>query len=496
MHRILMGVALCGVALSATAEFADYVFVPAVKTQADVAAKSVAAGAVASLKAGTVPRFQIDDFAGQTHTLKQDGDKSALQVGEGAILGWSSADLFESQPPQDGLNVWRASITSVDASGLRLRVNLDRLHPEDEVWLLDENGDNAFGPFTLANSGANGRWLPTTTGDSVVVELRSPRTLLPNITLESLSHFFQSPMTKQSDCPLSADCLEPASIQEVSSGIGRLFVTNEGGQTFLCSGALLNNPVTAEDLESYFLTADHCFQGSATTIFADGIEVVWDFRTNGCPGTEPPDLNGLPRSTGVAFLRNSTALDGVLMELGNVPVGDRGRAYLGWDTRAPRIGVEAVSIHHPGTAAMKASLGNVNNVNVDTRFGNDQTTLSWDEGLTEGGSSGSPVMFNDGLFRVFGMLSNGNVQRCGLNNPRLDQYSSFRLFFSSANGFLNQATPPDGGRSSYASTDGPDGSGGCTLDAGELECAAGNILVSGLALLTLLFMGNIGRAKP
>jgi hypothetical protein len=273
-----------------------------------------------------------------------------------------------------------------------------------------------------------------------------------------------------------------------------LFVTNDGGQTFLCSGALLNNAVT-DDLESYFLTADHCFQDSATAIFADGIEVVWDFRTNGCPGAEPPNLNGLPRSTGVAFLRNSTALDGMLMELDAVPVGTRGRAYLGWDTRAPRIADPAVGIHHPGSAAMKASLGSVNDIDVDTQFGNDQTTLSWDDGLTEGGSSGSPVMFNDGLFRVFGMLSNGNFQSCGDSSPRLDQYSSFRGFFSSISGFLIQATPPDGGRDTYSETGGPDG-GGCTPEAGDVESAAANILVSGLAILTLLFMGNIGRAKP
>ena len=495
MHRILVGSALCCLALSAAGEFADYHFVPAVKAQPDTLAKSVAAGAAARLKAGSVPRFQIDDFAGQTQSLEQDAGKSGLQVGEGAILGWSSAELFEAQSPQDGLNVWSASITSVDASGLRLRVNLDRLHPEDEVWLVDGTGGNAFGPFTLANSGADGRWLPTTSGDTVVVELRSPRAILPNITLDSLSHFFESPLAKQLECPLSADCLESAEEQEVSSAIGRLFVTTEGGKTFLCSGALLNNAVT-EDLESLFLTADHCFQGSDTAIFADGIEVVWDFRTNGCPGTEPPNLNGLPRSTGVAFLRNSTALDGMLVELGDVPVGTRGRAYLGWDTRAPRIGDAAISIHHPGTKAMKASLGSVNDVDVDTQFGNDQTTLSWDEGLTEGGSSGSPVMFDDGLLRVFGMLSNGNVQACGRDNLRLDQYSSFRRFFSSISGFLSQATPPDGGRDKYASTEGPDGGGGCTLEEGEVESAAGNILVSGLAILTLLFMGSIGRTKP
>src|SRR5690606_12743184 len=140
----LMGAALCGLALSATGEFADARFVPPAKAQSDLAAKSVATGAASSLHAGAVPRYQIDDFAGQEIALKEDSGKSGLQVAEGAALGWSSEQLFEAQAPENRLNVWRASITSVDAAGLRLRVNLDRLHPDDEVWIVDGTGENAF----------------------------------------------------------------------------------------------------------------------------------------------------------------------------------------------------------------------------------------------------------------------------------------------------------------------------------------------------------------
>lgn len=498
MYRILLGAALCALALNATAEFADYRFIPPAKALSSEQANAVAAGATSALRANAVPSYQIDDFAGQTEALKSAVETPALQVGSGAMLGWASADLFEAQGTQDGLNIWRASVASVDASALRLRVNLARLHPDDEVWVIDLAAPHAFGPFTLANTSSNGRWLPTTMGDTVVVELRSPRAVMPDITLEMLSHYFSSPATKQLDCPLSADCSDSTPLQEVSTGIGRMTVTDEDGTSFLCSGALLNNQIT-DAAEGLFLTADHCFQGTNDTIFADGVEVIWDLRTNGCPGSEPSDgtIAGLPRSTGTAFLRNSTALDGMLLRLDIVPVGTRGRAYLGWDTRAPRIGDGAVGLHHPDGTAMKESIGRVNEINLDTRFGDLQTTLSWDEGLTEGGSSGSPVMFDDSNFRVFGMLSNGNFQACGISNARLDQYSSFREFFALAGGFLNLATPPDDGSDFYERNGSPRGAGssGCDFEAQSVEKASGNILVSGLALLTLLGMGALGRNR-
>lgn len=494
MKQIILAVALFGLALPVMAESADYRFVPPAKALPDGPARAVAAAARAGLQAGTVPRYQIEDYAGQSDFLKESADSPALQVGAGAQLDWQSADLFEVQSPVDGLNVWRASITSVDASALRLQVNLERLYPDDELWVVDVVGGRAFGPFTLADTGARGRWLPTTMGDTTVLELRSPRNSLPEMTVTTLSHYFESPTTKQLDCPISADCAEDTALHEVSTGIGRMSVTDERGTTFLCSGALLNNAVT-DDLEGLFLTADHCFQGTSAVIFSDGVEVIWDMRMNGCPGAEPSagTVAALPRSTGAAFLRTSATLDSVLLKLASVPVGTLGRAWLGWDTRAPRIGDAVVGMHHPDGTALKESIGGVNNINVDTRFGQNQTTISWDEGITEGGSSGSPVMFDDTKFHVFGMLSNGNFQACNNANARLDQYSSFRDFFAEAGGFLTLATPPDAGRSKYSESR---GLFGCAKGQEEtLQQSAGNILVSGLAILTLLGMGAFERRR-
>ena len=144
---------------------------------------------------------------------------------------------------------------------------------------------------------------------------------------------------------------------------------------------------------------------------------------------------------------------------------------------------------------MKASLGVVNGVDVANGGGLRQTELSWSDGLTEQGSSGSPSMFNDGNLRIFGMLSTGNFQFCGDTQPRLDQYSNFREFFTQIGGFLTDTTPPSAGRTTYSSTTGGDGSpttlSGCLQATAKSKDVAGDILLSGLAILTLFGLGAL-----
>lgn len=70
MHRLLIGATLCALALNATAEFADYRFIPPAKALSDGQSDAVAVGAAAAWNADLVPQYQIDDFAGQTEALK------------------------------------------------------------------------------------------------------------------------------------------------------------------------------------------------------------------------------------------------------------------------------------------------------------------------------------------------------------------------------------------------------------------------------------------
>lgn len=483
--------------LAALAESADYIFVPPAAKSIEHTDGPLPAGALSKALTAPFPRFTVDTYAGQSEALRKSQTMPGLQVAKGIDLDWSEQPLFD-QPVVTGSEYdWRTSIQSVDATALRVKVDLSALRSDESLWVVDPAGTRPFGPYTAADADAAAgfRWLPTIMGDEAILWIKSSSADRPALTVLGLSHFYDSPATTKGSlpCPLPADCITDTSLQEISTGIGRLSVTDDRGNSVLCSGALLNN-ATTEALEAYFLTADHCFQDFPGTIFASAVEVIWDFRASGCDGAEPSTatLSLLPRSTGAAFLGNSATIDGMLLRLVAVPVGTRGRAYIGWDTRTPSAGESVVCLHHPGGDAMKESIGTVSRTGVNSSFGQNQTTLSWTEGITEGGSSGSPSLFSATNFRIFGMLSNGNFQSCSSAAARLDQYSSFRDFFGVVGGFLVDATPPNAGRSSYttASTGGggsdPTTVRGCIMDAAASRNVAGDLLVSGLALLTLL----------
>jgi hypothetical protein len=500
MRKLLLGAILVTATFSVHGESADYTFVPPTSKAALQPAGPVSASALSTMLDEDYPRYSIETYAGQTKALKQASTGPALQVAVGAALDWSGLSIFDQPSKKGSVYHWRTNIQSVDATALRLKVDLNQLHPDDTVWVIDTLADHAFGPYTLADTETNGRWLATTMGDNAVLWVCTTSASRPNVTVKALSHHYESMVPKQTNpCPIPADCITNTALTEVSTGIGRLTITDEQGIGGLCSGALINNENTAT-LEAYFLTADHCFNGSAATIFASGLEVVWDFRASGCDGVEPSQGNvaSYPRSTGSAFLGNSTTLDGVLLELASVPVGTRGRAYLGWDTRTPIVSEDVVCLHHPAGTAMKESIGTVKTLDVDTTFGQNQTTLTWSEGLTEGGSSGSPSVYNDGnFFRIFGMLSNGNFQSCSDASERVDQYSSFREFFSQVGGFLVDATPPSAGSSSYAqnNTGGEETLTGCLQDTAKSRTNAGDLLVAGLALMCMAAWSSF-RTRP
>lgn len=425
MNRVACVLILLAVASGALGEFADYVYVPPAKGaengQVDDTAAAVAQWAV-------LPQlhYVFDERAGANEVLKSRFESELpLRVADGYYVGLDSPVLFETGARDGDNNVFVVRITSQDATAVRLLADLNGLGPDDEVWVADPDALRAFGPYGVADAHDGGRWLPTIAGDTVLVVVRTPEEACPFIEIIDVSHFFIDLAKAVFPCPIEADCVSETAYKEVSTGVGMLIIPAVGGGQFQCSGALLNNPDTAE-LENYLLTAHHCFPSSAD---ADQMEVFWDYRASACDGSGVPDLDTVPRSEGAENLAESSTFDGQFLRLNNVPVGARGRAWLGWDTRDPVIGDEIAGAHHPSGNPLKACFGAVTEVDVDTSLGDDQTEVHWDEGITEQGSSGSPLMFHNIGFRVLGMLSNGPVHDCANPPQNRDNFSAFRRFF-------------------------------------------------------------------
>lgn len=425
MNRVAYLLVFCTVASGAWGEFADYVYVPPAKGAGDGLAEGTAA-AVAQWAALPQLHFVFDERAGANEVLKSRFEaETPLRIADGYYVGLDSAALFEEGARDGDVNAFVVRVASQDATAIRLLVDLSALGAEDEVWVADPDAERAFGPYGAADARDGGRWLPTIIGDTALVVVRTPDEDCPLIEIIDVSHFFIDLAKAVFPCPIEADCVSDTAYREVSTGVGLLIIPAVGGGQFQCSGALLNNPDTAE-LENYLLTAHHCFPSSAD---ADQMEVFWDYRASACDGSGVPDLNTVPRSEGAENLAESSTFDGQFLRLDNVPVGARGRAWLGWDTRDPVIGDEIAGAHHPSGNPLKAAFGTVTEVDVDTFLGDDQTEVHWDEGITEQGSSGSPLMFDNIGFRVLGMLSNGPVHDCANPPQNRDNFSAFRRFF-------------------------------------------------------------------
>jgi hypothetical protein len=363
-----------------------------------------------------------------------------LRGGEVASVDMGPGDLFGEAIADGGMWLYLASVTSVDAQAIRLRVDLSALESGAEVWVIDPQVPRAFGPYAATapdgkDSEEGAQWLAATQGEEAVLMVRMPSAVVPQVRLAQYSHIFLSfkEIAKLLPCNIDLACETDETILEDSSGTAIILV---GGDWF-CSGVLINNAQT-ETASPFFLTANHCI---CTRQEARTTEVYWDYRNSTCHANDAPEMDSLSRSNGVGLLAASADLDLTLIRLDTVPVGDYGRTYLGWDTRAPVVDDSVLTIHYPDASHMRITKGLVRSVG-DQEGGREKLVkVHWDEGVTEAGSSGAPLLFAETV-RIAGALSQGPDHTCGLDRSgNIDWFGSFRDFYPLVSQYIDTPTP-------------------------------------------------------
>ncbi len=177
---------------------------------------------------------------------------------------------------------------------------------------------------------------------------------------------------------------------------------------------MINN--TNNNGTPYLLTANHCYTSSV------GSWVFWfNYQSSTCsnPGSSPA-YNSLSGSTLKARRSNS---DFCLLQLNSTPPTAWDVFYSGWNrgTAAPK---QETGIHHPSGDIKKISRDNNAATNGGAGgWGSDHWRVYWDQGVTEGGSSGSPLY--DQNKRIVGQL-HGGASYCGASAANLwDEYGKF-----------------------------------------------------------------------
>ncbi len=216
--------------------------------------------------------------------------------------------------------------------------------------------------------------------------------------------------------------------QKEKRGVAHI-VFKVGSSYYLCSGSLINN--TNEDGTPYFLTANHC-GGNASAADRYAWQFYFNFERPACGSGTAPQNQVITGCKLISTGPISGGSDFQLLTFNSDVPENYAPYYNGW-SRLTTNPAPGVSIHHPSGDVKKISTSNsiVNNaasINVGGSIMPKNSTwrVTWSEnangwGVTEGGSSGSPLFNQNGL--IIGTLSGGSSM---CNNPTSpDFYGKF-----------------------------------------------------------------------
>lgn len=320
----------------------------------------------------------------------------------------------------DGGRLWRLTIEAPDAVGVRLHLRRTAL-PEDGdiVAYATLRPWHARGPYTAASfRGRDARWTETVFSERVTLECYSPPTAGPpdiDVSVDRIVHLYRSPFALAKEGPCHNDVTCYAAWQDTSSAISGIQIV-QGLSAVWCTGCLLNDQDPTGP-RNYYMTANHCVSNQNQ---ADSTEYYWFFQTAACNGS-PPVLGDVPLTGGGAdYLAGKSRLlgnDFAFLQLRTPPPG--GVTYAGWTTAAPGASETLSGIHHPDGAFKRISFGTVIRSNPNYWF------VRWSAGVTEPGSSGSPLFNAQQQF--IGQLF-GGFSSCQNPDAR-DEYGRFDVSF-------------------------------------------------------------------
>lgn len=224
-------------------------------------------------------------------------------------------------------------------------------------------------------------------------------------------------------CEVDINCREGDNWQTEKKSVCRIIF---GG--YACSGALINN--TNFDGTPYFLTANHCISSEEK---ANICIFYFNYENTTCGVNSTPSLQTL---SGATLKATSTSTDFTLLELLEVPNISFQPYFAGWDRNISH-GAGGVGIHHAKLLPKKISTYEIVPKLNSCRYplpNNFYLIDEWVEtehghGVTEGGSSGSPLFNNK--HRIIGQLyggCSGHNDNC--DNPSND-YSVYGKFYLS-----------------------------------------------------------------
>ena len=332
----------------------------------------------------------------------------------------------------NGDRIWRILITSPEALSLNFIFDNLFIPKGGSLYIYNDDQSDLLGAYTSdqnQESGVLGTWLVE--GDSVWIEYYEPQNVTGQGTLHiaKATHGYRNADTfnqtkglnDSGNCNLDVDCSIGEDWEELKEHNKRSAGILLSGGSGFCSGALINN--TENDGTPYFLTANHCYSNPASWAFRFG----WISPNTVC-ATTANSSNGPTNMTisGATLRARDAGSDFALVEINSDIPEEWDRVFAGWD-KSDNFPEFQIGIHHPSGDVMKVCRDD-NPATKEVNGGAQTWEIvggglfgGWEIGVTEPGSSGSPLFDQEG--RIIGQLFGGGAACAGTNdNGAFDYY--------------------------------------------------------------------------
>lgn len=393
----------------------------------------------------------------------------------------------------NGDRVWELKINAAGAEALSFIFSNFKLYGSSVFTVTDLNGVYRHKPVSKEDMLEDfQQHLALCFGDELILRLLEPKgTQASEILMDRVMYDYRStgnPMIQkinESDaCEINVNCSPVGDTwQDEKRGVARILITDAAGQGW-CSGSLVNN--TAQDCKPLFLTALHC---GITTSAANSNLWKFYFKYESPSCTNPSTAGTLDDYfiTGCVRKANSndnggdTGSDFLLLQLGSaaneaatittLKTANFNAYWNGWDANNSAVAGGA-GIHHPAGDIKKISTftATPTSQTYGGAVANTHWRFSWSansngHGVTEGGSSGSPIFKSNG--RIFGTLTGGSSFCNQLTAPDYYGKVSYHWTSNSTNPTYQLKTFLD-----------PGNTGALVLDGSSNPCSAPTIPIA------------------
>lgn len=322
----------------------------------------------------------------------------------------------------NGNSVWRQAIHSEGAYSINLMFHSFFIPEGAKLFIYNDDKSVVFGAFTSKNNKPHGYFATDLiAGDHITLEYFEPAAVTGegHFTLNTVVHAYKDVVNEHNHdragggsgaCNINVNCPLGDNWTNERNAVTRVVL---GGG--LCTGSLVNN--TANDGTRYYLTANHCYQGTNVNNWV----FRFNYQSSTCGGNSGPTNQSL---TGATFRANNSGSDFALVEIQDPIPSNYNPYFAGWRNNNAASD-SSYCIHHPSGDIKKISRDEDPTTTANWSGATTWRIGAWEDGTTEGGSSGSPL-FDAATHQIIGQLYGGSAACSGSNpNNQSDYYGKF-----------------------------------------------------------------------